>query len=156
MAEPRDTLGILLGEWRLERILEDHLAGVSGRFEGTATVRLLGGGDRDVPAGADVAAYEERGRITFGAHSGPSHRALTFTRKPDGGVAVRFADGNPFFELDLSSGRAQALHPCRADAYELSFELRSADLLVERWKVRGPEKDYDAETVWRRRSARES
>jgi hypothetical protein len=137
-----DTLSILMGEWQLERVIEDHLKATCGRFEGTATVASADAND--------VATYDECGRVSFGAHEGPSHRALIFTRRPEGGVAVTFADGKPFFELDLRAGHCEALHPCRADTYELAFELRSRDHLTERWRVRGPEKDYDAVTTWRR------
>jgi Family of unknown function (DUF6314) len=146
-----DTFSLLLGEWKLERMLDDHLTGVSGRFEGSAVVRTAEASQGDDRAAAgDVAEYRETGRIEFGAHSGPSHRALKFRRRADGSVAVRFADDLPFFELDLSSGSCDALHPCRADSYQLSFELKSRNLLVERWNVRGPAKNYDAVTVWRR------
>jgi Family of unknown function (DUF6314) len=145
-----DTFSLLIGEWKLERMLDDHLSGVSGRFQGSAVVQAAEPERGSGQAAADVAEYRERGRIEFGAHSGPSHRALQFRRRNDGSVAVRFADGLPFFELDLSTGSCDALHPCRADSYQLSFELKSRDLLVERWSVRGPAKNYDAVTVWRR------
>ncbi len=138
-----DTFSLLLGNWSLRRELDDRISGHRGVFEGVATVIL----DPEDPS---VAAYEECGRVEFGSHSGPSHRALKLTRLPDGAVAVWFADGRPFFELDLSCGNAEALHPCHADDYRLAFELHSDELIVERWQVRGPNKDYDAETVWRR------
>ena len=150
-----DTLSLVLGEWRLERVLHDRLTGTGGRFEGTAIVHPADH-ESGVVNDSDSAIYEERGRIEFGAHQGPSHRTLKFKRLESGAVAVRFADDRPFFELDLRAARCEALHPCGPDDYELSFELKSPDLIIESWAVRGPTKDYEAETVWRRVTATSS
>jgi hypothetical protein len=65
-------------------------------------------------------------------------------------VAVRFVDGRPFFDLDLLSGVCVAVHPCREDRYQIAFEVVSETLLLERWRVTGPSKNYSAQTTWQR------
>ena len=59
---------------------------------------------------------------------------------------MRFADGRPFYVLDLRTGQAQAEHGCGPDHYLISHRVLAADLLEEEWRVRGPDKDYRAIT----------
>ncbi|MGH2877853.1 MAG: DUF6314 family protein [Solirubrobacteraceae bacterium] len=139
---PDDTLAYLAGSWSLEREIVDHRAGITGLFLGDGEVRTHGRTGR----------YEERGRLRLGAYDGPAHRVLQFTAA-GGAVAVSFADGRPFFELDLAHGHCRAVHPCRADRYELEFEVAASELLLERWRVTGPAKDYEARTTWRRQGS---
>ena len=69
-----------------------------------------------------------------------------------GGTAeVRFADGRFFYLLDLRPGRWEAEHGCGEDRYLLAHRVLSDDLLEERWRVRGPAKDYLAITRLQRR-----
>jgi hypothetical protein len=140
--EIASTLEFLIGEWSIERAITDHLDRRDARFSGAATVRR---------SGASAAVYLEQGEVSFGAHRGPARRTLGLREQPDGTVGVDFRDGRPFLELDLRDGRCMASHPCRADAYELVYEVASLDRICERWRVTGPAKDYVAETVWRRR-----
>ena len=57
---------------------------------------------------------------------------------------VRFTDGHLFYRLDLRSGRCAAVHQCRADLYEITYLVHGEDVMEERWRVRGPHKDYEA------------
>lgn len=136
----QDALEYLTGTWTLSRAIVDHLAGVSGSFDGDAQVRTLGWRGR----------YEERGRLRFGSYESSVRRALDLVAADGGVVAVLFTDGRPFFDLDLGSGICRAVHQCSRDRYELEFGVRSPDVLLESWWVRGPEKDYEAQTTWRR------
>ena len=141
-----DTLAFLLGDWALERTLTDHRAGADGRFEGTARLRPFGGRE----AAGRRARYEERGRLRYRDLQTSASRTLDYRATGAGAVAVSFADGRPFFELDLRTGTCRATHPCGDDVYELEFELVGDALLRERWRVTGPAKDYEATTTWRR------
>ncbi len=136
-----DTLEFLLGDWAIERVIEDHHAAATVRFSGRASVEATSGG----------ADYREVGQVSSAGHSGPARRSLRLRGRGDGTVAVDFQDGRPFLDLDLSAGYARADHPCRADTYEMVFEVLGPDALLERWRVIGPAKDYTAETLWRRR-----
>ncbi len=138
-----DTLSYLNGTWTLSRAIVDHAGGVTGSFDGDAQVRTRGRRGR----------YEERGRLSFGSYDGSAQRALELIGTDDGSVAVQFIDGRPFFALDLSGGICGVVHQCSRDRYELEFEVSSADLLLERWRVRGPAKHYEARTIWRRTEA---
>lgn len=138
--EVEDTLGYLAGRWALRRSLVDHRTGVTGSFAGDGEVQTLG------PRGR----YEERGRLRLGDHEGSVRRALDLVRSDGAAIDVRFTDGRPFFELDLSRGVAEAVHHCGRDRYELRFEVNAGDLLLEWWRVTGPHKSYDARTTWQR------
>ncbi|MGH2916709.1 MAG: DUF6314 family protein [Solirubrobacteraceae bacterium] len=134
-----DTLAYLAGAWSLERRLVDHRAGLAGSFVGEA----------EVVTAERAGRYEERGRLRFDGYDGPAHRALDLTAA-GAAVTVSFTDGRPFFLLDLAPGGCSAVHVCRADRYELEFELGGRNLLLERWRVTGPAKHYEARTTWER------
>ncbi len=70
----------------------------------------------------------------------------------DGTTDVRFADGRPFHDLDLSSGRHVADHPCSADLYRGEFTVRDEDHWRTVWRVRGPAKDLVLTTDYARES----
>ncbi len=141
-----DTLAFMRGGWQLDRVLTDHRSGTRGRFTGLALVS---------PAAAGLSPgewqYTETGELVFGAHSGPATRRLRYQEQPGGTVAVRFADGRPFYVLDLRSGYCQAEHGCGPDHYLLSHRVLGAGLLEEQWRVRGPDKDYLAITRMERK-----
>jgi hypothetical protein len=141
-----DTFAFVRGQWRLERVLVDHRTGTRGRFTGRALIAVVGG---------ELASYTERGQLRFGAHAGPAARTLRYQARPDGTVQVRFADGRPFYILDLRSGRCQAEHPCNADHYQLTHLVHSADMIEEHWLVHGPDKDYHAITRLHRKPLQE-
>jgi hypothetical protein len=72
----------------------------------------------------------------------PAERTLRFLPgAAPGTVDVRFADGRPFHDLDLASGRHIAHHPCAADRYRGEFTVRDADHWRTVWRVGGPAKD---------------
>lgn len=137
-----DTLGFLLGRWRIERWVDDHRSGARGSFEGDVTfveARPCSGG-----TGGDRALYREVGEMRWGAYTGPAARSLDYERVPGATVMVHFADGRLFVGLDLRSGAWRAVHVCGADRYEITTLVCSRDIVEERWRVRGPAKSYDA------------
>jgi Family of unknown function (DUF6314) len=149
----RDTLDFLRGHWQIERVLVDHRTGTRGQFTGSAAILpataetpLTSTGGPAASPGRREASYTEQGELRFGPHTGPAQRILGFQARPDGTVQVRFADGRPFYVLDLRRGHCQAEHPCRADRYRLTHVVHSMDLIEERWSVSGPDKDYHAVT----------
>jgi hypothetical protein len=138
-----DTLTFLRGAWQLGRVLDDRRSGTQGQFTGRALVLPVAGQ-------AAVLSYAESGELRFGGHTGPAGRRLALRGRPDGTVDVRFTDGRFFFLLDLRNGGWQAEHGCGADHYRLTYQVLGADLLEERWQVRGPAKDYTAVARLRR------
>jgi hypothetical protein len=136
-----DTYRFLLGEWRIERALTDHRLHETGLFRGTATVAPCEIGFR--PA----AQYREVGQLRFGTYRGTASRSLRYLREQDGAVTVTFEDGRRFVACDLRSGRCDGTHVCGEDQYEVSWRVVAHDVLVERWRARGPCKDYEARCV---------
>ena len=147
-----DTLAFAAGHWRIERVLADHRSGTQGQFTGSATLSEPAPREPGDPGPAlsrpalsrPALCYLETGELRFGTHSGPATRTLRYQGRPDGTVDVRFADGHLFYRLDLRSGRCEAVHQCRADRYEITYLVLSEDVMEERWRVRGPGKDYQA------------
>ena len=141
-----DTLAFVRGGWGLDRVLTDHRSGAEGRFTGHALVAPAPPGQPGQPGQPGEWHYTEHGELRFAAHTGPASRRLRYQGRPDGTVAVRFADGRLFYHLDLRTGQARAEHGCGPDHYQLSHRVLAADLLEEEWRVHGPGKDYLAIT----------
>jgi hypothetical protein len=142
--EISDTLGFLLGTWDLSRSYTDHRSGTTAAFQGQAVLTA------DLAAGPERAQYEETGRMCLGPHQGTARRSLEFVRRPGGAVMLYRPGGQPYVDLDLTSGAWDAVHPCGADRYEVSTLVSSPDVVQEFWRVQGPGKVYTAVTTLRR------
>ncbi|MFF8969347.1 DUF6314 family protein [Streptomyces sp. NPDC014995] len=129
----RDVLAYLAGSWRVGRTVRDLTSGDEGRFEGTTVFGPLEEGGL---------LHHESGTFTWRGVPRPAERTLRFLPGPTPGTAdVRFADGRPFHDLDLTTGRHVARHPCAADLYRGEFTVRDADHWRTVWRVGGPAKD---------------
>ncbi|MGW1587476.1 DUF6314 family protein [Streptomyces sp. NPDC002386] len=128
-----DVLAYLAGRWRVERSVRDLAGGDEGHFAGVTVFGPLDGGGL---------LHEESGEFTWRGVPRPATRTLRFLPGREPGTAdVRFADGRPFHELDLTSGRYVAGHPCAADFYRGEFTVTDADRWRTVWLVGGPAKD---------------
>jgi hypothetical protein len=132
---PGGTLEFLRGRWEVERAITDFAAGQSGSFSGLARCE-------EATGAVGALAYHEQGELRFGRHRGPASRGVLFQPGPAGTVDVRFADGRPFYRLDLRSGSWSAEHPCGRDSYQVTVRVLGPDAYAERWRVTGPGKDY--------------
>ncbi len=135
------TVDYLRGDWNFERQITDRRGGRDGVFTGSARFLATSDGGLD---------YTETGELRIGTHRGAATRRLRYDRRPDGAADVRFADGREFYRLDLQSGRWEADHPCRADAYHVTVTRLGADAFSEIWLVAGADKDYELRTLYRR------
>ncbi len=139
-----DVLTFLAGRWRVERSMRDLASGEEGRFAGATTFAPLDGGGL---------LHRESGTFTWQGVTRPAERTLRFLPGAAHGTAdVRFADGRPFHDLDLTSGRHIADHPCAADLYRGEFTVRDEDHWRTVWRVRGPAKDLVLTTDYTRES----
>ncbi|MER5430466.1 DUF6314 family protein [Streptomyces sp. NPDC002588] len=128
-----DVLLYLAGSWRVERSVRDLTSGDAGAFTGATDFRPLAEGGL---------LHLESGTFTWQGVARPAERTLRFLPGPVPGTAdVRFADGRPFHDLDLTTGRHTADHPCSADLYRGEFAVRDADHWRTVWRVGGPAKD---------------
>jgi len=128
-----DALLYLAGSWRVERTVRDLASTGEGTFTGTTTFSpLLQGG----------LLHHKSGTFVWQGVARPAERTLRFLPGTAPGTAdVRFADGRPFHDLDLTSGRWVTDHPCAADLYRGEFTVLDADHWRTVWRVRGPAKD---------------
>ncbi|MEU8913834.1 DUF6314 family protein [Streptomyces nigrescens] len=137
-----DVAAYLSGRWSIERTVHDLRTGAEGSFRGTAEFRpdAAGGG----------LLHSEEGQLSWGGTVAPVSRTLRVRPRPDGTAAIEFADGRPFHDLDLRTGRWTALHPCAADRYEGTFTAVGPDTWHLEWRVGGPAKDQLLCSVYRR------
>jgi hypothetical protein len=137
----------LLGTWRLDREVDDHLTGEGRTVTGTATLELVEPGR---------VRWHEEGVMRWSGHELPVQRTLWVVREDDG-WAVRFEDGRPFHPWAVGE---PVEHPCAPDHYTGLVEVEGAapaggpdagpaSWRVE-WRARGPQKDYVMRTVLRR------
>ncbi|MET7611026.1 DUF6314 family protein [Streptomyces seoulensis] len=127
-----DVLEFLAGRWRVTRTVRDLAGADEGYFAGYTGFGPLDGG----------LLHEEAGEFTWQGVTRPATRTLRFLAGAEPGTAdVRFADGRPFHDLDLRSGRHIAGHPCAADFYRGEFTVADADHWRSVWRVAGPKKD---------------
>ncbi|KUO15793.1 DUF6314 family protein [Streptomyces dysideae] len=137
-----DALTHLAGSWRVARSVRDQVSGAEGEFSGTTVFGPLQGGGL---------LHHESGTFTWQGVPHPAERTLRFLPGDSEGVVdVRFADGRPFHDLDLTSGRHIADHPCAADLYRGEFTVLDADHWRSVWRVGGPAKDLVITTDYAR------
>ncbi|GAP52014.1 uncharacterized protein SAZU_6887 [Streptomyces azureus] len=136
-----DVLGYLAGRWRVARSVRELASGERGEFSGTTV--FAAEEDRGL-------LHHESGTFVWQGVARPAERTLRFLPGPGGTADVRFADGRPFHDLDLTSGRHVADHRCAADLYRGEFTVRDADHWRTVWHVRGPAKDLVLRTDYTR------
>ncbi|MFE9645827.1 DUF6314 family protein [Streptomyces sp. NPDC006365] len=137
-----DVLAYLAGSWRVERSVRDLASGEEGTFSGTTEFAPLEEGGL---------LHHESGTFVWQGVARPAERTLRFLPGTAPGRAdVRFADGRPFHDLDLTSGQHIADHPCAADLYRGEFTVSDADHWRTAWRVGGPAKDLVLTTDYTR------
>ncbi|MGD3108332.1 DUF6314 family protein [Streptomyces sp. YGL11-2] len=137
-----DAAAYLAGRWHIERAVYDLRTGAEGSFRGTADFRPDGAGG--------ALLHVEEGELAWGGAVHPATRTLRLLPRPDGTAAVTFADGRPFHDLDLRTGRWTAGHPCAEDHYAGTFTAVGADRWDLEWRVGGPAKEQLLRSVYRR------
>ncbi|MFI9646945.1 DUF6314 family protein [Streptomyces sp. NPDC052040] len=131
----QDVLAHLTGRWSVRRLVRDLAGRETGRFTGTTVFSPL-------EDGGDGLRHHESGTFVWRDTPRPAERTLWFLPGRSAGTAeVRFADGRPFHDLDLTTGRHVADHPCAADLYRGEFTVQDADHWRTVWHVAGPAKD---------------
>ncbi len=137
-----DLAGFLIGRWRIERRIVDHLsgAGAEGRLVGAAIVSTVAGGLH----------YDESGILTLGGYVGEARRSQRFILDGPAVADVQFADGRPFHRVDLSCGAADVFHACPPDGYWGRYDVAGRDDWTLRWRIEGARKRSTIETRYAR------
>lgn len=133
-----DLAAYLTGRWNVDRTLRDGTE--RGAFDGMAEFSR---------APDDRVLWDERGELRLGAYDGPARRTLLLLPAGDA-WAVHFDDGRLFHPLDLRGGRCAAVHDCGQDRYEGEYRVRDGDAFDVVWRVRGPAKDQEISSRYRR------
>lgn len=125
-----------LGEWRLERTIEDARSGTGGTFSGRA---------RFTPAPQGL-RYREEGSLRLGA-APPLAAARDYCWREDGdGICVHFADGRFFHRLRPGDAAPADEHDCPPDLYRVRYDFTAWPVWRAEWIVSGPRKDYRLES----------
>lgn len=130
-----------LGDWVLNRTIDDHLSGQNGALTGTA---------RFVPDGSAGLVYDETGMLLLatGVQMAATRRYLwTFH---EAGVEVFFDDGRPFHGFVPDGHAAGTDHPCGEDYYTVRYDFSDWPRWTARWTVKGPRKDYVSTSIYSR------
>ncbi|HWC83180.1 MAG TPA: DUF6314 family protein [Pseudonocardiaceae bacterium] len=134
----------LAGDWTLTRDLPDN-----GSMTGTARFREF------EPA---VLHYREDGTLVLpGGRSLEVYREYHY-RLEEGQIRICFAEPGPprtFHVLRLPGSHGAAdtasdVHLCGDDVYTGEYSFVDEDQFSVRMRVRGPRKDYESRTVYRR------
>lgn len=129
---PRLGLSDFIGTWRLERRIDDKLAGAVLHLTGEAVLSPE----------ADGLIYNEQGELRLaGGQMVRSSRSYRW-RSEGGRIAVTFEDGRPFHQFDPAAQTAEAQHWCDPDDYAVRYDLADWPRWQTRWRVLGPRKDY--------------
>ncbi|MFD6418808.1 DUF6314 family protein [Streptomyces sp. NPDC060194] len=138
-----DALTWLAGGWLVQREVRDLASGDEGAFTGRTEFTA-----RPPDAGL---LHHESGAFTWQDATRPAERTLLYVPGAvPGTIDVRFADGRPFHDLDLRTGRHRTHHPCAADRYDGEFTVTGPDAFRTVWRVGGPAKDLLLVTEYRR------
>lgn len=118
------------GDWRLDRVIEDSRAGVTGHLTGQACWRPGQGG----------LILTETGELRYG-EGAPMRAARRYLwRSEAGGVAVYFEDGRPFHWFSADAPAAH--HDCPPDDYRVAYRFDDWPNWTATWDVTGPRKEY--------------
>lgn len=135
-----DPLPFFIGEWRVERTIDDLKSGDTGTFTGVVSFA-------PIPEGL---AYREEGTLEMGAWQGPAFRSYIWELGEDGAVNVHFADGRFFHRFSLTGGDAAMVHACDPDLYRGRIAAVSEAEFKITWRIIGPRKDLDMRSLYRR------
>jgi len=124
----------LIGEWKFDRVVRDHLAGEVLAVAGRITFEVQDDGD---------IRWSESGTMTRAGVQIPVTRVL-FLRQDTEGWRVTFDDGRDFHPWQPG---AAVEHVCSPDLYRGTIERLSDDRWSVRWEVRGPRKDYTMSSI---------
>lgn len=129
-----------LGDWRVERLIEDRRAGKAGRFDGRLRFAPRDGG----------LLYREDGWLRVG-DAPPLAASRAYLWRWDGGeVRAFFPDGRPFHRFRPEGRGLGTDHPCGADLYRVAYDFTRWPDWEAAWDVAGPAKDYRLLTTHRR------
>ncbi|MEM7240147.1 MAG: DUF6314 family protein [Pseudomonadota bacterium] len=131
------TLSFFAGRWQMVRIIENVSEGVIGEFWGEC---------RFEPDGVGLTC-RETGVLRFRGADYHAERQSLWRFPADGRVEVQYDDGRPFH--DFVDDAPEAVHLCGDDRYRVTYDFE-IDAWTSIWYVKGPAKNYEMTTRYRR------
>jgi hypothetical protein len=131
----------VIGDWQIDRIVPGM-----ARMRGSARVVLLH---------EEEALYSERVSIEMQAGDRMEGSRKYLYCRTDAGFDVLFEETGRLyqslqFRREGSLLLAEAVHDCGMDRYESEYRIHGQDHFTVRDVVRGPRKDYEMTTTYRR------
>lgn len=138
---PVEDLRVFLdGIWRVERAVRGPQSAALSALRGTAEFTPAGGGMR----------YTEYGRLSFGDSAVLAERRFHYDFPTPDRAAVRFRCGQPFHDLDLTTGRDSVVHLRAGDVYRGRYRVDDPRTWWVCWWITGPRKNFRTLTRYRR------
>ena len=128
------------GDWRVARVIR-HAQGPDARFDGAA---------RFLPDGTGLLYIEEGSLCIDGRAPMRAERRYLWRAGASGTIEVLFEDGRAFHRIAPGAEAPEDRHDCPPDIYDVTYDFRRWPEWRCVWRVRGPEKDYRMESLYRR------
>jgi hypothetical protein len=130
----------LAGDWIIKRRIRVRRTATRGSLEGRASVSR------------DGHHFSEQGLLRLDRREAVASQRYAFTFHGPV-VRVHFRDGSFFHEFELRASGYTAIYHCGPDQYVARYRVLDPDVWSLTWCVRGPRKDYDMRTLYRRVSS---
>lgn len=123
----------------MARRIDDRLAGLEGRFEGTARFAWDG----------DWLVCQEKGELSFAGIKPMAGTRTYLWREGEGGIDVHFEDER-FFHRIGTGASPEAGHWCDPDRYDVAYDFADWPNWQATWTVMGPRKNYKSTSYFSR------
>lgn len=131
------SIAALAGDWRLERVIVDHLNENRSSFSGTAVFKPAETGWK----------YRETGELKTASGAFLASRSYQYVDEP-GGAKVFFEGGAEFHSFQWAS--PITTHFCSPDLYTVAYRFMEWPVWHVGWHVRGPRKHYSLSSHYAR------
>lgn len=126
------------GDWQLDRSVKNAL-GPDMHLTGIACFEARG----------DGLLLTERGTLRIDGQPKMEGEQRYIWRQQGQEIATFFADGRAFFQFS-PTGQVAAAHWCSPDQYDVVMDFTRWPAWQAIWSVKGPRKDYEMTSLYRR------
>ncbi|SFI64245.1 DUF6314 family protein [Celeribacter neptunius] len=132
----RDFIGL----WKLDRVIDDALAGAEARLTGSCRFTAD-------PEDAGTLIQEEKGLLQMPGLVRPVTAERRYLWRAQGAdISVFFEDERVFHSFDPNRPDPAAEHDCAPDRYAVRYDFSAWPVWSAVWTVKGPRKAYVSRT----------
>jgi hypothetical protein len=131
--------GFLTGDWIMTRRIRLRRTATRGFLAGRVSIRADG----------HRSSLDEQGLLRLDGREAMASQRYSLSYR-GAAVQVHFRNGSFFHEFELRAQGYTAIYHCGEDQYIGRYRVLDPDAWSLTWCVRGPRKDYDMRTLYRR------